>query len=377
MRTGDPGLKPRGLDPRNRDGFILGFVLLMLFAVSVMGATGYIVVSAEAGLASSSSESQEALTIARAALQRFVAEQVGVMGDSVYYAIGDGVALVTATKVFEQDSVTDMYSIRAVAEVGGAALDEGPALRGVISYALHHRRPLGHHAAVTVMAGNLQLGSEAIISGVDHSTADQCEGGGADSVIPIVALNHAALPEPETDTGGGVQPPILTEEAMVAESMDGDAYVVVGYDDRKLAAEHDRMAEIVDIRWDVLSDASFPVDYVDVLPNFSTLPADSFPVIRINGRKIFGEHQSGHGLLILTGEFNAYSTFEWDGVILAGSVGRVDGHIDGLLVAGMNQPNPHTVDFRGTAAYNACTVYAANESLSYVELLDNSMYEIS
>jgi glycine cleavage system regulatory protein len=66
-----------------RGGFVLVFVVMMLFAISVAGAAGYIVVNTEFAMARSSDEGAEALAVARAGLHRFVAEQLGVVGNGV------------------------------------------------------------------------------------------------------------------------------------------------------------------------------------------------------------------------------------------------------------------------------------------------------
>ena len=66
----------RESDPRA--GFALALVVLLLFAIAVAGATGYQIVHGAWRMAVQSTEGQTALGLARAGLQRFTAEQVGV-----------------------------------------------------------------------------------------------------------------------------------------------------------------------------------------------------------------------------------------------------------------------------------------------------------
>ncbi len=133
----------------------------------------------------------------------------------------------------------------------------------------------------------------------------------------------------------------------------------------------------VDIRWDVISDPAFPVDFDGVQPNWASLPSDSFPVVRVHGYFNPGSSWSGRGLLIVNGELDASSSFSWNGIILAGSVDDIhEGTVRGMLVAGLDGPNPYTtVYWRGTIRYYPCHVYKANESLSYLELIDNTLFE--
>ena len=54
----------------------------------------------------------------------------------------------------------------------------------------------------------------------------------------------------------------------------------------------------------------------------------------------------------------------------------VQGHLDGLLVGGLDGPNTYsTIDFRLMSHYRSCDVYAANETLSYLELIENTLFE--
>ena len=137
------------------------------------------------------------------------------------------------------------------------------------------------------------------------------------------------------------------------------------------------MADSLGIRWDVLEDPSFPFEFDGSPPNFASLPADSFPLVRYQGDLAPGSSWSGRGVLVVTGMFDPTSSFNWTGIVLAGSVDDViQGHISGLLFGGLDGPNPYSnIDVEMDIEYNACNVYAANKALSYLELVDNTIFE--
>jgi len=335
-------------------GFVLGFVILMLFAISVMSATGYLVVSNEFSMSKHASESSEAVAVARAGLERFVAEQIGVVGDSVSYAIGDGIALVTTTRLSARDSLTDVYYVQSEASVSDVFTTNAPTQRTVGAYALHHRRPLAHHAQMLISEREIEVESSfwgyGQVHGIDSSTVADCPGGGATSITAAIALNQ------------------VDERSLVN-----------GAPDSEIWANYQAMYDSIALRWDVLQDPDFPVEFEDQMPNFAALPADSFPVIRYNGNQYFSNSHDGRGLLIVTGEYDAWTSFDWEGIILAGSVDyRIYGDIRGMLVGGLDRANPGSkVEVRGGNFYYSCNVYAANESLSYLSLIENSVFEVN
>ena len=339
---------------RDRAGFVLAFVVFMLFAISVAGATGYLVVSSEFKMAKYYSDGAEALVVARAGLERFVAEQIGVVGDSVSYAIGDGVALVTTRKLFAQDSVTDVYYVRSEGTVIDIFAPGTPARRVVGAYANHRKRPLAHHAVLMISSQEINADIDGTligtIRGFDHNTVADCAGGGA------------------VDITGGIARVAVTEDdpSQIQASPEGEIW----------SGGYTQMLDSIGLRWDVLSDPEFPVDYDDVWPNFSSLPSDSFPVVRRTGwTTANGVH--GRGVLIVDGMFDGGSDFSWRGIIIAKDVDDyIEGDLFGILVGGLEANNFYdTIWWRGDAEYHSCNVYKANESLSYLELIENTFFE--
>ncbi len=335
----------------HRGGFVLAFVVFMLFAISVTAATGYLVVTSELEMAKHSAQGAEALTVARAGLARFVAEQIGVVGDSVSYALGNGVALVTTRKVMEQDSVTDVYYVRSEGTVADFFAPNAPARRVVGAYAVYHKRPLAHHALVMISTDRIDVNSGGEIDAQDSDNSGDCPGGGASDITGLISV--VTFTEENADD---------VEGSPEAEAWSG------GYGE---------MLDSIGLRWDVLSDPDFPVEFENTLPDFGSLPADSFPIIRYTGW-VFANF-TGRGVLIIDGMFDPGPSFEWDGIVLAGAVDDiVQGHLDGLLVGGLDGPNTYTtIDYRTRSHYNSCDVYAANETLSYLELLENTIFEVN
>jgi len=338
---------------RDRRGFAIPIVVLMLFAIAVAGATGFQVVSSEFTLAQQNRDGQEALDVARAGLQRFIGEQVGQVGDSVSYAIGDGIATVTARRVLATDSVNHLYYVRSVGEVADARTPLLPATRTVGTYVWHRLAPIPQNGALWVSGGTLTLSNSASVSGNDADTTAACSGAGAKAGVV---------------RGGNLSP-----------SPSGGAYVV-GTPQAVSYATYSAFYDSVGVRWDVLTDPSFPVDFDGHYPNFASLPADSFPVVRFSGNHT-ASWTSGRGVLIVTGRLTLSWYFDWDGIILAGEVAGVSSYasptVEGMLIAGLNGANPNVRFRSGDYRYQSCNAHKANRSLSYLEVVRNLLVEIN
>ena len=76
--------------------------------------------------------------------------------------------------------------------------------------------------------------------------------------------------------------------------------------------------------------------------------------------------------------FDGSSGMDWDGIVIARDVDDyIEANIDGLLVGGLDANNFYDVVrwMGGRVRYNACHAYKANESLSYLELMPNTIHE--
>ena len=140
----------------------------------------------------------------------------------------------------------------------------------------------------------------------------------------------------------------------------------------------------MNIRWDVLTDPEFPVEFETSPPAWASLAPDSFPVLRYAGDLLVDQSSpwsGGRGALIVTGRFKALGTFTWDGLIVAGRLDETEvGHapvIRGMIVAGMNTEQRDEDLRAGTFQYHYCFARAANESLSYLEAVGDLTFEVT
>ena len=206
-------------------------------------------------------------------------------------------------------------------------------------------------AMVVAADQGYSYGSGADVDGDDHNSSGDCSGGGLPSITGIIAR--------------------LATGAQNGGDLDGSP------NGETWSGGFSEVYDSVALRWDILSDPDFPVEFDGSPPNFGALPADSFPVVRSLGDLNPGSSWSGRGVLIVGGMFDPRPTFNWDGIVLAGEVDDINqGNIRGMLVGGLNGMNPQSpVEWWGTIRYYSCYVRAANESLSYLELIENSEFE--
>ena len=339
-------------------GFALAMVVLLLFAIGVAGAAGFQVVNNEFTLTTQNRDGQEALVIARAGLQRFLGTTVGQVGDSVSYAIDNGIATVTTRKVVSRDSLTHLYYIRSEGSVADARTPLLPAKRVVGTYAWHRQSPIPLNAAVLLSGGNSGVYS-AMVSGADQAGAAPCYGDGT-GVSGFGIAGTAEIYAPGT-----------------ASSITADKGHDVKYEKY---SGFNEVYDTVGIRWDILSDPSFPVDFTS-MPNFDSISVDSYPIVRINGS--YGDTVHGRGVLIVQGTLDLPGNFHWQGIILAGRLGSSNGAVDsqpsvsGVLIGGLNGSNPSSALNYGRFNYNSCHFSKANKSLSFLQVVPNTLFEIN
>ena len=326
------------------------FVLLLLFAISITAVTGYLVVSSEFSMSNHAKEGAEVIAVAHGGMQRFLADQRGVVGDSVVYPIGLGIALVTSRKLMEKDSLNHLYYLRSEGTLNDIRTPGAPVARRVVgAFAWHRLNPLPHRAAVIISADRID--ADAVgggdVDGDNHSWSLQCPGWASADITGAIAKGHS-LGDLDGTPDEEHQEWVLTD-----------------------------MADSLGLRWDVLQDPSFPFEFDGSPPNFGSLPADSFPLVRYQGNLAPGSSWSGRGVLVVTGMFDPTTSFDWRGIVLTGSTDDViQGHIEGMLFGGLDGPNPYSVvDVLMDIDYNSCYVFAANKALSHLELVDNALFE--
>jgi len=221
--------------------------------------------------------------------------------------------------------------------------------------------PIPLKGALWVSGGTVTLGGSsgyaAYVSGLDNATTSECPGGGTAGVRGLVK---------GPDVGYIWTGSTLTGPAPTISSYSG------------YAAYYDT----VGVPWNILSDASFPVDFDGSPPNWGSLPADSFPIVRYRGSLAVSSTWSGRGVLIVTGTltFSTTSSFSWNGIVLAGALGSVGASVyptvRGMLIGGLNAANP-SVTIRGDFRYHSCNAYKANRALSHLEVVNNTLFEVN
>ncbi len=333
----------------SRGGFAMVFVTLMLFAISVTAVTGYLVVSSEYSMSNHAKEGAGVISIAHGGMQHFLSDQTGVVGDSVVYAIGLGIATVTSRKLMEQDPFNHLYYLRSEGVLNDLRAPGAPAARSVVgAFAWHRLSPVPHRAAVIISADLID--ADAVgggdVDGNNHSWSLQCPGWASADITGAIAKGHSS--------GNVAGTPIDEHQDWVLTDM----------------------ADSLGLRWDVLQDPSFDFEYDGSPPNFASLPSDSFPLVRYQGDGP-PSGWSGRGVLVITGTFDPANDFDWDGIVLTGSTDHLgEGQINGILVGGLDGPNPESkINFDMEIRYNACYVYGADRALSYLELVDNTIFE--
>lgn len=323
-------------------GFVLSLVIFAVAALSIAATALYLVVQSEGAMVEGGAQSSTALHLANAGMARYISETIGAPDTLVHYEMTPGSVTVRAEPVYAISASEDMYVISAEARVsrpGGST-----SSRVVQTFARLDRQPIDMIAAASLATPDLRTRNVAI------SGADAC--GGQPGVSGIAALNGSH-----------------------------DVRGTVGPSSTPTTYDYAAMMQALGVDWTALTDPALPFDYEipdpDRWPDFTWgVAPGEYPTIRVRG-----DHRasgSGRGLLVVTGELRVQSDFDWDGLVLAGSVARnlnARASIRGGLVAGFSGPLG-SVDLRNIQiTYNSCTVAAAAAGISMFRTLRNSWWE--
>ncbi len=358
-KFGNKRLTPDGGARRGEEGFALALVVLLLFAIAMMGAAGYQMVRTEFIQAQHAAENGQALAVAQGGLRWFMGSHRGLVPDSTGYSINGGTATITTRKVATLSEAEDLYLVRCRGEYTDPRLPQVPATRTVAQYATFRKIPMNGVAPVMTTAGRWRVRGSSYpgyVTGVDQATSGQCAG------APRATIAGALSRTQVTTSGSGT---------------------VVGSPTGITLGSFQNVVDSVDLDWNIYSDPTFPVDYDDTWPNFSSLPSDSFPVVRVTGNFSPNWSKWGRGVLIITGELRipSFSFWSWNGIVMAGDVQNVGGWdfftIYGALVAGMGSSMGNVDMDNGGIYYHSCYVYWAGLSLSHLTPLENGWWEES
>ncbi len=340
-------------DPDQR-GFALALVVLLLFAISMLGAAGYQILRTEASQAQQYAELTQALAVADAGLRWYTGSQRGTVRDSTTYNINGGTAVITTRKVATLSEEEDLYLVSSEGVYTDPRLPQIPARRTVSQYAIYEKIPLRNLAPFMTTSDTVRVRDYARVYAVDQALPGECAGAPAGPLAGVLAVRAAVA------SGGGV---ISGSPAALPSGTFQAAVDTVGFD------------------WSIFSDPTFPVDYDGTWPNFWSLPADSFPVVRVNGDLSASWSRWGRGVLIVTGRLRIpdLSFWHWNGIVVAGAIDNVAtwGWFDlrGTLVGGLGAPMGILVLARGNLYAHSCYVERAGLSLAHLTPLGNSWWE--
>ena len=348
--------EPRLSGPASgQEGFVLAMVVLLLLAIALTGAAGYQVISTEAFQSQQATEVSQALAVAQGGLEWFTGSQRGAVPDTTTYSMNGGTAVVTTRKVATLSNEEDLYLVKSEGIYTGPRFPAIPANRVVSEYAVYHRVPLNVMAPVITTARRTTVERNGRVYGNDLATSGSCTSAVGATIAGVVGRGNARETSPGV-ISGSPQWINLNNFANVVDS--------------------------VDTAWDVYSDPNFPVDYDDSWPNFSSLPSDSFPVVRVNGNFSPSWSKWGRGVLIVTGDLriNQWSFWTWYGIILAGDINNIHrnsfANIQGTLVGGQGSSMGNNWDIEGgTIQYHSCYVEKAGLSLAHLTPMENSWWE--
>ena len=337
-------------DPRA--GFVLALVVLLLFGIAVAGAVGYQIVLNEAVLSTHGKETQTALSVARAGLQFYMGDQMGVHQDTVTYSLDGGDAVVTARLVAKESDFETLYLISSEGVYTDPTSGGTPARRTIYQYARKREVALNHMAMMTQVTGELRVADDAHVDGQEEAGSSACEQASVDIAGVMMGSGPLNVQSGDWPLEGAPDSVSLGTEAAALDSLGID--------------------------WALLSDTHFPVDYEDQWPACD-LPSDSFTVTRFNGNLTTPTSVCGRGVLIVTGNFRGRSGFQWDGILLAGGpmVDTDDNfRIDGLVVAGLDGNGERSTIRDDTHLdYHRCHAFDAGRRLSHFEIVDGTWWE--
>ncbi|MFP3947230.1 MAG: hypothetical protein ACLFWG_00740 [Longimicrobiales bacterium] len=355
---------PTGV-PSDRRGFALMLVVFLLFAIGVAAAAGYQVVNTEGSMALTDEQGSQAFTAAQGGLERFMSEHRSSLPVEVTYTLPmdpnqDVRAVVSPTLLWNGPLPNRTYRLTSV----GTFVDPrfpGSAAERTVSVLAEHRLTLVRlHAALVSPSTDITINdlSQYGIDGRDTATSSECSYGGSVSVRGVAG-------------GGSIS--ITPGNSVAGEPGTGGPPRSVSY------GSPDAVLDSLDVAWDAITSPGFPMEHEDEWPDFGSIPADSFPVIRWNG-DLQNATQVGRGLLIITGEFDPDPGFEWDGIVIAHDIDQVnDGEqwtVRGMLVVGMDgSGDAITFEDDIEIKFHSCNVARAGAGLAHLVPLAGTWWE--
>lgn len=324
-RCREPGRSSEG-------GFALAVVLIALVGLTALGVGGFLMTTSGYTASQNSRTSLEALYLADRGLEQFLATHQGPAPTSpVTYSYASGTAEVTLDTL---NRINPLQSVWRITSEGRHPLPKGgTARRTVQTIAVLNANTFKFPSAFTSASGLHKNGNAGTITGFDQATSGDCPEGGDEDT------NGVATPPPPYDYsqsggGGSIVP-------------DGSPKDTAQY------ASQTELLEATGVDWAALvAGELLQFDYVippNSWPNFSSLPADDWPVIYVDnagGEFDLTPGMSGQGTLIVRGDLTISGQTNWKGPIMVGGAVTTDGKqtVEGGISSGFNLLLGESVD---------------------------------
>lgn len=342
-------------------GFALIVVLLCLVGLTALATAGFLGSGSEHRISQNHRATVAAFYAADAGLQTYLATHRGIPEPTPeVYTLPEGTAEITSIPLNRPSESQTMYLITSR---GVHATSEGNrAERSLNVVVLTTPFELEVPGALSSGVGIRKNGDAGELNGFDEATSSQCPVGGQGdkpgvAVPPGGYEQSGGTPVPEGD------PPIHEEDAQT-------------------------LMENTGVPWEGLLDGSvLEPDYTippDTWPDFSTLPADEWPVIFVDkDYHELGPDDAGQGTLIVRGDLTMNGSFKWNGLVLVGGAIISDGNqtVKGGTITGLNvllDDDPgHTDLGNGTKSfrYHSCHVWTALQHLGSLSAQPGSWFE--
>lgn len=328
---------PARAPDRDQGGFALVAVILTLVALGALAAAGFMLTRTDILMSLSHRSSIGADNVAERGMARYLADHDRAGGDETY-VFGSDTAVVTVTRLLEVDPTLRDTLLRITSE--GIRWAGGDRARRTLSRVLVEGvERVSLNAAVT-SGGGIEVTGNTSVRG-----DDEC-GGATVTGLRVASGGYF---------GGD------------ADNVEGAPAVDSAYADPTAALE------ATDVDWAALiQDTVVDADYTiptDAWPDFSSLPADEYPLIRISSSAgssfELGGSESGRGTIIAEQDVVLRGSLDWRGVMLVGGAVDMSGNaqVRGTLVGNLNVllgANPGDSQVQGTgsaeARYNSCFV---------------------
>ena len=355
---------------RNRRGVSLPLVILMMALLALAVTAGFSRVSEERRIVGDQQAQMDAFAVAQSGLERYAAlmDSQPVPNDSIAIPIGArDTAHVVLLEIRPPNGATpSLYVVRSRGVSHGAprySVSTPPAQRTVAQYATWAGVSMDVDAAWTAISGLRSQSNAGTLDGNDYCAT------------PGPAVAGIAVPDQL------VAPPALFGSGFSAPPNPVPSMTTLGGPGSFPAtAETD-----VHIDWNgIVNTGVLQPDYT--LTGVSGWPAYNasvWPVVRVDGTVTLAGGESGHGLIVVTGDLTLTTGFTWAGVILVGRRLIVIGQpaVEGAMVSGLDVKlgqsfaESNSGENGGDAInlrYNSCDVASALARYGHLTLVANA-----